>query len=38
MLGFQFGARKVVDELYKDSLLEIERYTMLFKGSKYEVI
>ena len=38
MLGFQFGARKVVDELYKDSLLEIERYAILSKGSKYEVI
>ena len=30
MLGFQFGARITVDELYKDSLLEIERYTILF--------
>ena len=38
MLGFQFGARIVVDELYKDSLLEIERYAILSKGSKYEVI
>ena len=33
MLGFQFGARITVDELYKDSLPEIERYTILFKGS-----
>ena len=33
MLGFQFGARITVDELYKDLLPEIERYTILFKGS-----
>ena len=37
---FNLGLGIVVDELYiyKDSLLEIERYAILSKGSKYEVI
>ena len=29
MLGFQFGSRIAVDELYTDSLPEIERYTVI---------